>query len=146
MLRTFYLLSIIFCIVLFIISGLYMGKVAGARSYNSYSYNSYEPISYDDDHRDEDLTIEAGQLSLPFFGFFLVLAFITLIKLKTKIMKVLSIIGLILCSGMILWALVMMDSPGGVSFDETGGGWIFFTLVQLAFSIVGTVHAFRKKA
>ncbi|MCD6069476.1 MAG: hypothetical protein K0S33_4302 [Bacteroidetes bacterium] len=151
MLRVFYILSILLSIILIGVSATYMGKVSDARSesYNSYSYSPYDSGSqyqYDDYRADKDMTVEAGKITLPFFAFFLALAFITLLKLKTKTMKVLSIIALVLSALMIVWDFLMMDSPGGVSFDEAGGGWIFFALVELAFSIIGTIHAFRKKA
>lgn len=156
MLRGFYLAGIVLSIVLAIVSLYYMNEVHDARmdslynSMNSYSqdsygssYNSYS--SYDDE-RDNELTVEAGLITLFFFLFFAALEILTLIKLKTKTMKVLSIIGISFTGIMLAWNAVMMGSPGGVSFDEVGVVWVLYALIMLAFSIIGTVHAFKKKA
>ena len=111
----------------------------GGDSYGS-SYSSY------DDDRDNRLTSEAGMMSLFFFLFFLALGIITLIKLKTKTMKILTIIGLSLTVIMSAWNGVMMGSPGAISFDEVGVVWVLYAVIMLTFGVIGTIHAFKKKA
>jgi hypothetical protein len=145
MLRFLYIFSLVLSLVLIIVSANYMGRVSDARN-EAYGYSSYDrPYNYDS-HEDEDITVEAGKVTMPFFAFYLALGILTLLKLKTKTMKVLAIIGSVLTLLMFAWDFIMMGSPGGVSFDETGGGWIFFGIVQIAFGIIGCIHAFRTKA
>ena len=155
MLRGFYLSAILLSIVLAIVSLYYISEVSSARmdalfnSMNNYSqdpYDSYNSYNYYDNDRDNDLTVEAGLVTVFFFLFFAALQILTIIKLKTKTMKVISIIGVSLSGIMLAWDGVMMSSPGGISFDEVGVVWVLYAVILLAFSIIGTVHAFKKKA
>lgn len=155
MMRILYLLSIVVCIFFAVLVFDYIIRVAEARTEqlfemmnnygqeDAYGYNSYS--SYDDE-RDNRLTSEAGLMSLFFFVFFLALQALTLVKLKTKTMKIVTIIGLSLTVIMAAWNGVMMGSPGGISFDEVGIVWILYAVIMLTFGIIGTVHAFKKKA
>ncbi|MBI4929945.1 MAG: hypothetical protein HY841_04220 [Bacteroidetes bacterium] len=155
MMRITYILAIVVSLFFGVLILDYIVRVNAARSeqlyemMNSYSsgsedsYNSYN--SYDDE-RDNRLTSEAGMMSLFFFLFFLALGILTLIKLKTKTMKIISIIGLALTVIMSAWNAVMMGSPGAISFDEVGIVWVLYAVVLLTFSIIGTIHAFKKKA
>lgn len=68
-----------------------------------------------------------------------------LINIKRVTNKVLSIIGLSLAALFLLWDLVMLSSPSNLSFDEVGIGFFFFTLVIVAFSIVGIIQSNRFK-
>jgi hypothetical protein len=56
---------------------------------------------------------------------------------------VLSIIGLSLSGIYFFWNILVMVDPGSLSFDEVGGGFGFYSLVMLAFMIVGLVQAVR---
>jgi len=91
-------------------------------------------------------TVEAGFVTMGFFLMCVVLYILSLVKIKTTTMKVFSIIGLSLTGIMILWDGVMIASPSGISFNEVVPGWIFFGVAMLAFMIIGTIHAFKKKA
>jgi len=154
MMRITYILSILvslfFCLMIFD----YIVRVHDARQdqlwemMNNYSSgaDSYSSYSSYDDERDNRLTAEAGLMSLFFFLFFLALGILTLIKLKTKTMKIISIIGLALTVIMSVWSMVMMGSPGAISFDEVGIVWVLYTVIFLTFSVIGTIHAFKKKA
>lgn len=144
------LVSLFFCLMIFD----YIVRVNNARQdqlwemMNNYSSgaDSYSSYSSYDDERDNRLTAEAGLMSLFFFLFYLALGILTLIKLKTKTMKILSIIGLALTVIMSVWSMVMMGSPGAISFDEVGIVWVLYTVILLTFSVIGTVHAFKRKA
>ena len=81
----------------------------GGDSYSSYS-------SYDDD-RDNRLTSEAGLMSLFFFLFFLALQILTFIKLKTKTMKVLTIIATI------FMPLTFIAGVYGMNFHPDNSPW-----------------------
>ncbi|PIV58428.1 MAG: hypothetical protein COS14_09660 [Bacteroidetes bacterium CG02_land_8_20_14_3_00_31_25] len=149
--RVFYLIAITLTIGFFVADFYYAEEVSHAR-YSSYDsmYNSSDPYgsgynSYDYS-KDDDLTVEAGFVTMGFFLMCVVLYILSLVKIKTTTMKVFSIIGLSLTGIMILWDGVMIASPSGISFNEVVPGWIFFGVAMLAFMIIGTIHAFKKKA
>jgi len=151
MMRVFYLIAITLTIDFFVADFYYAEEVSHAR-YSSYDsmYNSSDPYgsgynSYDYS-KDDDLTVEAGFVTMGFFLMCVVLYILSLVKIKTTTMKVFSIIGLSLTGIMILWDGVMIASPSGISFNEVVPGWIFFGVAMLAFMIIGTIHAFKKKA
>jgi len=151
MMRVFYLIAITLTIGFFVADFYYAEEVSHAR-YSSYDgmYNSSDPYgsgynSYDYS-KDVDLTVEAGFVTMGFFLMCVVLYILSLVKIKTTTMKVFSIIGLSLTGIMILWDGVMIASPSGISFNEVVPGWIFFGVAMIAFMIIGTIHAFKKKA
>ena len=149
--RAFYLIAIVFSLAFVITSAIYIGKVINARTealFRSLSYDSYDSYgsSYYDSGEDDSLTQEAGFISLFFLVFYAVVEVMTFIKLKTKTMKVITIIGISFTGIMLAWDALMISSPGGISFDEVGVAFMLFGIIQLAFSIIGTVHAFRVKA
>jgi hypothetical protein len=146
MMRAFYITAVVFTVIFIILSLVYMERVHAARmasyynSYDSYSYSSYS--SYDYSH---EITREMGFISAFFFMVYLVVEILTFIKLKTKTMTVLNIIGICFTGIMLIWNALMISSPGGLSFDEVGPAWLLFGIIQLAFCIVGMIHAFKKK-
>ncbi len=146
MARAFSIVAIVFGIALIILTGFYAEEVRSARwnSWDSFSFESYG--GYSDSNDDDNLTQQMGFISAAFFAFFIFTYILYLVKVKTKTTKVLSIIGLSITGIMLLWDLVMIASPGSVSFDETAPGWVFYCFIAIAFAIVGTVHSFRKKA
>ena len=157
MMRAFYLVAMVLTLGFMVTDGYYMEEVSSARwsSYSSYdyysqdygdSYSGYDPYNSYDSGRDDELTVEAGIVTMVFFFFYIALYVLSMVKIKTTTMKIFSIIGMSLTGIMLVWDALMISSPGGVSFDEVGAGWIFFGIVMLAFTIVGTVHAFKKKA
>lgn len=120
----------------------YIELVTSARY--SYLYSSYgdRGLSY---YSGSTETKEAGLVSLFFFLFFIMTFLLGLINIKRATNKVLSIIGLSLAALFLLWDLVMLSSPSNLSFDEVGIGFFFFTLVIVAFSIVGIIQSNRFK-
>ena len=139
--KAFNIVGIILSLLFFCITGYYVAEVAKARFDFLYSdvgyYNGY--VS----NNSGALTTEIGVWSLLFFLFFLMLFIFNLIKVKTKTSKVFSIIGLSFTVIFFLWNTAMLISPSSISFDEVGGGWIFYSLIMFAFSIVGLVQAVR---
>ena len=144
MMRVFYIAAVVLTLVFIITSVIYMEQAHAARMaelWNSMdSYDSYSLYDYGD-----EVTKEIGFISLFFFLIYLIIEILTFIKLKTKTMKVLTIIGISFTGIMLAWDALMISSPGGISFDEVGPAWVFFGIIQLAFCIVGLIHAFRKK-
>lgn len=151
MMRAFYLTTLVLTLVFIIVSFIYIEKVHSARMdalFSSLSYDSYNSYgsSYYDSGRDDKMTQEMGLISLFFFLVYITVEILTFVKLKTKTMKVLTIIGISFTGIMLAWDALMISSPGGISFDEVGPVWVLFGIIQLAFCVVGVVHAFRKKA
>jgi hypothetical protein len=154
--RALYIIAIVVSLIFAIGCIIIAGQVASYRTLSIFNsnYNDYmSGSSYDsgysmyDSYRTEAhaMTTTGGVFSLLCLAFFVTLYILTLVKLKTKTMKVLSIIGLCLSGICMLVSFLPITSPGGVSFDEIGGLFVFMAVINLAFSIIGTVHAFRRK-
>jgi len=134
--KAFYISSLVLSALFSVIVLYYIDLVASARFSSWYS-------GYYDSGSGE--TEEAGLISLFFFLFFITTFLLGLIKIKRVTNRVLSIIGLALSALFLLWDLVMLSSPSGLSFDEVGIGFFFFTPVIMAFSIVGIIQSNRFK-
>lgn len=111
-------------------------------NYSSYGYDSYYN-SFSSARDYEELTFSAAIWSMLFFFLFITIDLLGLLKVKTKTTKVLSIIGLSFGGIFLLWNFAVMASPGSLSFDEVSPGWIFYSLMVLAFSIIGLVQSVR---
>lgn len=153
MMRILHLIGLVASVGLVVATIYYANEVADARfdsymqMYSDYSYDDpYSSYSYDSYDRDNEITEEAGVTTIIFFVFFLALYVLSLMKIKTTTVKVFSIIVMSITAIMIAWALMMVSSPGGISFDEVGIAWLAYAALVLASGIVGTVHAFKKAA
>ncbi len=149
--RVLYIIAMVLTLGFIIADFYYMEEVSSAR-YSSYdNYYSSDPYgysgydSYSSYEEDDDITVQAGIVTLIFFLAFTALFILSLVNLKTMTVKVFSIIGLSLTFIIMLWDGLMISSPGGISFDEVGPAWVFYGLFMIAASIIGTVHAFRPK-
>lgn len=150
--RAFYIIGIVFSVIFAGIISHYADEVSDARfdmfwndysSYSSYGYDDYSYSSYSSYSNADDLTVEAALWSLFFFLCFGAIDLLGLLKVKTRTVKVLSIIGLSLTGIFLLWNFGVMSSPGSMSFDEVAPGWSFYAMVMLAFTIVGLVQSVR---
>lgn len=145
--RAFYIVGIVFSVIFMVVTGYYAEEVDSAKMYDlfsSYSYDSYSSYSsYYSSGLAESYTSEAATWSLFFFLSFIAIDLLGLLKVKTTTVKVLSIIGLSLSGIFLLWNFVVLSSPGSVSFDEVAPAWIFYTMVMLAFTIIGVVQSSR---
>lgn len=132
--------TVIFAIVIF----YYAEEVSDAKmdSFLNSLSSSYSDIGYSfsDSYLDDELTEEAGWISLIFIAFFTFQFIFNLMKVKTKTSKIISIIGISLSGIWLAWDLLMISSPGALSFDEIGPGFLFYALAVLAFSIVGLIQ------
>jgi len=147
--KAFYIISLVLSVVFMVLCGYYIEEVSDARlnallssfsssdPYSSYSsyYSSYDAGS--------DLTAEAALIAIFFFLLFITADLLGVLKVKTTTTKVLGIIGMSLSGLMLLWDLLMVSSPSSISFDEVGGVFILYSLVILAFSIVGLIQAVK---
>lgn len=142
--RAFYIVGIVFAVIFLFLGAYYAEEVSSAR-WNDYfsSYSSFDySYSFGSD-LDNEYTEEAGLWSLFFILSFITVDLLGLLKVKTKTVKVLSIIGLSLSLIMLIWTFLMISSPGSISFDEVYPAWAFYCLTVLAFSIVGLVQSVR---
>jgi len=150
MMRAFYITAMVLTIG-FIFADIYYIDEASRARYSQYdsmysNANSYGYSNYSSYNEGDDVTTEAGFVTMAFFLVYTILFILSLIKIKKTTIKVFSIIGLSLTGIMILWDGVMISSPDSISFDEVGAGWIAFGLTMMAFMIVGTIQAFKAKA
>lgn len=144
--KALYIVGIVLSFIFLFVIGFFVAEVESAR-YMSY-YNYSDPYSYNYGYSSytnygEDETLLGAIVSFFFFSFFILVGIFGLIKTKTKTNKVLSIIGLSLSGIFFLWNLLVMFDPGALSYDEVGGGFAFYSLVMLAFMIVGLVQAIK---
>lgn len=149
MVRVLNIFTIIASFIFIVICAIFIKTVSDARLEVLLDKLTYDPNStprYADSLGDSvKLTKNAGITCMLFLLFYAMVGVITLIKLKTKTMKIISIIGISFTAIMLIWDLLVISSSGAITFDEVGRTYILFGLMQLSFSIVGTVHAFRKK-
>lgn len=152
MMKAFYITGIVLSVIFMFVIGYFIDEVESARYssyyYNSYSnpydtYSSYSSYNYNSYDSGADETMAAAIVSFFFFVFFILTSIFGLIKVKTTTNKVLSIIGLSISGIFFFWNFLVMFSPSSISFDEVGGGWGFYSLIMLAFMIVGLVQAIR---
>lgn len=129
-------------VVFLIITGYYIIEVIDARFSFLFSDNEY--YSNSTINRSGSLTTEVGLLSLLFFSFFLTVFLFSLLRIKTRTSKIFSIIGLSLTGIFLIWNIAMLISPSSMSFDEVGGGWIFYGVIMLTSTIVGLVQSVRQ--
>lgn len=118
---------------------------SGPRYYDQYSvydnYDYYDASAYEDEA--DEYTRMGGIVSV-FYMVISVVAFVlALLRIKTKTMRVVSIIGLSVSGLFFLWSILPLMSPSHVSFDEIAPAFIAAGIALLALDIVGVVHAFR---
>lgn len=145
--RAFYIVGIVFSFFYIGIIGnysddasmargdYYMDLLNGYDSFNSYDYMYGTGV--------DEITSEAALISLFFILCFIAIDLIGLIKVKTKTMKVMGILGLCFSGIFLFWNFAVMSSPGSMSIDEVGGAFGFYGTIILAFSIVGLVQSVR---
>jgi hypothetical protein len=146
--KAFYIVGIVFSVIFMMVGAYYAEEVSSAKwnSYFAASYSSYSDYGYNysyDYTADDDLTVSAGLWSVFFILSFVAIDLLGLLKVKTKTVKILSIIGLSLSGIFLLWSFGVIASPGSISFDEVYPAWALYCLTMLAFTIVGLVQSIR---
>ncbi|HTL82554.1 MAG TPA: hypothetical protein VL651_12665 [Bacteroidia bacterium] len=165
MMRAFFLGALFFTLVYMITDFVFITKVKaerwdalfsdiyntdyssdyGSSGYDSYnSYNSYNSYSSFDEAESTSRT--GATITLFFLLLFETVFILGLMKVKTKTMKVISIIGLSLTFLVMLVDFLAIANPGDISFDEAGWLFFLFGLPLIAFNVIGTIHAFKTKA
>ncbi len=157
MMRAFFITACVLTLIYIVAAFGIVSQVSSARNMafyemlNDYSSDSYtyDDYSYDSGYSDmyedeaESGTRLGGIISVVFMLISAVIFMLALMKIKTKTMKVMSIIGLSISGLFLLWGFLPMTSPSGVSFDEVGPAFGLAGIAILAFNIVGTIHAFK---
>lgn len=158
--RAFFVTICVLCLIYIIAAFGIAARVDTARDMafyemlNDYSYDDYNSddsyySSYDYSYSDmydeaaEEGTQLGGIVSVVFMLLSSVVFLLALMRIKTKTMKVISIIGLSLSGLFLLWGFLPMTSPGGVSFDEVGPAFGIAGIAILGLDIVGIIHAFK---
>ena len=144
--KALYIVGIVFSFVFFWISAYYVEVTGNVRIMEMWSnYDGYSGINTFSYYSSSasDLTTEAGLIALLFFVVYIFTEIMGLIKVKTKTSKVFTIIGIVLGGLFLLWDAAVLANPGSLTYDEAGIGFTFFTLITLAFSIVGLVQSIR---
>jgi uncharacterized protein YneF (UPF0154 family) len=137
--RALYIIGIVCAVIFFFVTGFYIAETVDA-GFNSIMRYDDPYMSYYGVGRAE-VTEEAAIVSIFFFILFMVIDLLGLIKVKTKTMKVMAILGLSFSGLFLIWNFAVLSSPGSMSFDEVGLAWLLYCMIMLAFSIVGLVQS-----
>lgn len=143
--KAVYIVGIVLSFIFLFVIAFFVAEAESARYMSYYNYDYSNPYSNYSSYQDygADDTFLGAIVSFFFFAYFILAGIMGLIKTKTKTNKVLSIIGLSLSGIFFFWNILVMIDPGSLSYDEVGGGYAFYSLVMLAFMIVGLVQAVR---
>lgn len=158
--RAFFITICVLCLIYIIAAFGIAAKVDSARdmafyellndySYDDYSYDDSYYSSYDYSYADmyeeeaEEGTQLGGIVSVVFMLISAAIFLLALMKIKTKTMKVVSIIGLALSGIFLIWGFLPMTSPSGISFDEVGPAFGLAGIALLGLDVVGIIHAFK---
>ncbi len=87
----------------------------------NYGYNDYV-----------ELSIIAGLGTIFYSVFCLITYLIVRLRIKTKTVGNLSIIGIVLCVLIIVWSLLMVSSSGAIGIHEIYPAFIIFALINLS--------------
>lgn len=139
------IIGIVLTVVLGVVTAYYVDEVSSAywdSFFSSLDYGSDYGF-YDYGRSPGDLTFEAGLFMMLFILFYSALYISNIVKVKTTTTKVLTIIGMSLTFIMLLWDVLMLISPRGISFHEVGPVYIIWGVINLAFCIVLLVQAVK---
>lgn len=136
------IIGLVLVVIVLAVIAYYVSEVSEARwrYWSSYDYNDYLSYSYPDY---DSITLEAALVMIPFTIFFILAYIWNIIKVKTTTTKVMSIIGLSFSLLIVLINLMVLAEPGAISFDESGGFFAVYHVINLAFFIVLLVQAVR---
>jgi len=133
------IIALVLVIVVFGVIGYYINEVNEAQ-WAYWSNNDYNYFSYPDYGA---VTAEAALAMVPFTLFFIFAYIGNMFKVKTVTTKVFTIIGLSFTLLLVLIHLLVFAEPSSLSFDESGGFFIIYHIINLAFFIVLLVQSIR---
>lgn len=91
------------------------------------------------------VTINAAIYLFAFFGYAILTDVLGLIRVKTKTVKVFSLIGIVLSLLMVGLDASILNNPVGLNFIDTGIWFLPYAVFMLCSSIIGLVHSIRMK-
>jgi hypothetical protein len=135
------IIGLVLVVIAFTVIGYYINEVneASWRYWSNYDYDSYN-YSYPGY---SSTTTEAALAMIPFTVFFIFAYIWNMIKVKTMTTRVMSIIGLSFSLLIVLVNLAVLASPGALDFTESGGFFLIYHIINLAFFIVLLVQSVR---
>jgi len=137
------IIGIVLVIVLGIVAAYYIDEVSSAYWDSFFSSMDYGS-GYDYYGRSAgDITFEAGLVMMLFILFYAALYISNIVKVKTTTTKVMTIIGMSFTFIMLVWDVLMLSSPRGISFHEVGPVFVIWGVINLAFCIVLLVQAVK---
>lgn len=148
--KAFFITRLALSLIFIIVGIYYIEEVSSARidylfSSFSSSYDYGYGSSYSSYATNEapDLTFEAGLITLLYLLLMQGTNIFALLKIKTKTVKILSIIGLATTGILILLSLLTIASPESISYDEIGPLFVVFAFGAIGFGVVYLIHAIR---
>ncbi len=137
--RALNIIGLVLVIALFFATGVYINDVSAERRSNFSSYGFTSLFS----NPAADLTVEAIYVMLVFILFFIGAMIGNLVNVKTTTSKVLAIIGLSFSLLIVLISFVVLSAPSHLTFDESGGFFLIYGVICLAFFIVFLVQSVK---
>lgn len=127
-------LALVF-VMLFVI-GYYINEVSSVRWSSYLDFDYLYPSS-----GVGAITTEAVMFMLVFVLFYTASYIANLVKVKTTTSKVMTIIGLSFSFIVLITCFGVLAEPRAMSFDESGGFFILYAIINLAFFIVLLVQS-----
>lgn len=142
--RALYIIGILLSIVFAIVT-LYFAEVYLQLSLSFTKYHGNENDGVLDSIQINMNKIAATWMfvSLLFFIYFIVMDIIGLVRIKRKITKVLSVMGLLITGIMLSWAIVVISLTWKISVLEVVGMYLIYALLYFVFSIAGLIQAVK---
>ncbi|MFI5202941.1 MAG: hypothetical protein ACHQF2_00475 [Flavobacteriales bacterium] len=134
--------GILISIVFIIFSTTYIERISEAR-------NVYNEELFSAETDNQALVIEhvgryTNEIGFMSIVYFLLCAAASVFAFIQFRRKVFMFSGIVCSTGMIIWSIVMLQNPTGVSFDEVGPVWIVMTLIQTVVFIAGLKESFQR--
>lgn len=145
--KSLYIGGVFLSFALLLIVSYFSAVIGEAQSdyYFEVSRSSDQSANFVDSSTDKInmLSVTAGIVILFFIFYFIFADIIGLRQIKTSTIKTVSILGLFFSGVFLFWDLMMIASPGAISFDEVGIAFFLYGLIMMAFMIVGWVQTTR---
>lgn len=106
------------------------------RAKNMFQFNDELVADY------QQTTVAVANLSLVFFALCLALFVYTILREKGA-RRAFSIVAVVFSAGMLIWSLLMKESPSHISFDEVYPVWI---LVPVFYTACSMMIVYRRKS
>ncbi len=138
--RILYIFGIVLSLVFLGVSVVFLSFYIAARSSEVFTSNAeFQLASF----TSESITIRAGWTLLCFLVYFIFMDILGIAKVKTKTMKVVGIISLVISVFVAVNTMGMLSSPGSMSYDEVVLVYMAYSFIVLTFSIIGLIQSIK---